>query len=425
MSPRSATRPTAPTPTATTRHRLLGRVHGLGVDDRQVPRLRRRRQRRGDQQPADHDRQRLRGHDAADLDDQCNAATCGSSYYTAAVSVTLTATDSGGSGVSQIVYTTDGSDPSQSNGSVYAGAFTLSATTTVKYRAFDVAGNAEAVKSQLIQVDSVAPTSTISCNGNPCGSGWFNGAVSVTLAATDNSGGSGVSQIRYTTNGTTPTATTGNVYTGAFTVSTSPTTVKYRAFDPPATPKRPTASCLQIDTVAPSSTIHCNGTTCAASFYSAAVSVTLTASDVGGSGVSQIVYTTDGSDPSQSNGTVYSGAFTLSSTTTVKYRAYDNAGNAEPINSALIQVDTTPPSTTLNCAASPCSGSSWYPSGVSLSLTSTDSASGVAQIRYTTNGTVPTKTTGTIYTAPFAISATRRSTTAPTTTPATSRTTTR
>ena len=90
-----------------------------------------------------------------------------------------------------------------------------------------------------------------------------------------------------------------------------------------------------IDTVAPSSMIRCNGTTCTASFYVAAVSVTLTASDVGGSGVSQIVYTTDGSDPSQSNGTAYSNPFTLSSTTTVKYRAYDNAGNAEPINSAL------------------------------------------------------------------------------------------
>ena len=180
---------------------------------------------------------------------------------------------------------------------VYSGAFTLSATTTVKYRAYDVAGNAEATKSQQIQVDSIAPTSTISCNGNPCGSGWFNGAVSVTLAATDNSGGSGVSQIRYTTDGTTPTATTGNVYTGAFTVSTSGTTVKYRAFDVAGNAETTNSQLLQIDTVAPSSTIRCNGTTCAAGFYSAAVSVTLTATDVGGSGVSQIVYTTDGSDP--------------------------------------------------------------------------------------------------------------------------------
>ena len=198
----------------------------------------------------------------------------------------------------------------------------------------------------------------------------------------------------------------GNVYSGAFTVSTSGTTVRYRAYDIAGNAETTNSQLLQIDTVAPSSMIRCNGTTCAASYYSAAVSVTLTAADVGGSGVSQIVYTTDGSDPSQSNGIVYSGAFTLSSTTTVKFRAYDNAGNAEPINSALIQVDMAPPSTTLNCAGSPCSGSSWYPTGVSLSLTSTDTASGVAQIRYTTNGTVPTKTTGTIYTSPFAIAAT-------------------
>ena len=85
------------------------------------------------------------------------------------------------------------------------------------------------------------------------------------------------------------------------------TTVKYRAFDIAGNAETTNSQLLQIDTVAPSSMIQCNATTCAASFYSAAVSVTLTASDVGGSGVSQIVYTTDGSDPSQSNGTVYCG----------------------------------------------------------------------------------------------------------------------
>ena len=43
------------------------------------------------------------------------------------------------------------------------------------------------------------------------------------------------------------------------------------------------------------------------------------------SGVQEIRYTTDGSDPSPVNGTVYSTPFSLGATTTVKFRAYDRA----------------------------------------------------------------------------------------------------
>jgi peptidoglycan/xylan/chitin deacetylase (PgdA/CDA1 family) len=337
---------------------------------------------------------------------QCNGGTCAASFYTSAITVSLNASDVGGSGVSQIVYTTDGSDPTSTNGTVYSGPFTLNQSATVKYRAFDVAGNAETVRSQALQVDTAAPQTTISCNGAPCGTGYFNAPVSITLAATDNAGGSGVAQIRYTTDGSTPTSSHGTVYAGAFTVATSGTTVKYRAFDNAGNAEATNSQLIQLDTVAPSSTIQCNGTNCSGSFYNAAVSVTLTASDVGGSGVSQIVYTTDGSDPTSTNGTVYSGAFSVGSTTTLKYRAFDVAGNAEPVNSALLQVDTTAPQTTINCAGSPCVSTGWYRSGVSISLVATDADSGVAQIRYTTNGAVPTKTTGTIYSNPFTLAAT-------------------
>jgi len=337
---------------------------------------------------------------------KCNNGNCATSFYAAAVSVTHSATDSGGSGVSQIVYTIDGSDPTSTNGAVYTAAFTLASTATVKYRAFDRAGNAEAIKSQLIRVDTTAPVSSINCNGAACGSGWFNAPVSVTLSASDNSGGSGLSKIVYTTDGSTPTSTHGTTYAAPFTVSASPTTVKYRAFDSVGNAENTNSLTIQIDTVTPASMIRCNAVNCSASYYNAPVSVTLSASDVGGSGVSAIVYTTDNSTPTQSNGTVYTSAFTVASTITVKYRSFDGAGNAEPVNSALIQVDTTPPSSTLNCSGSPCSGTAWYPSGVSISLSATDDASGVSSIRYTTNGTVPTKTTGTLYSSSFTLIAT-------------------
>jgi peptidoglycan/xylan/chitin deacetylase (PgdA/CDA1 family) len=333
----------------------------------------------------------------------CNGSACSSGFYTSAVSVTLSATDTGGSGVDSIRYTTDGSDPTATSGSVYTAAFTLSATTTVKYRAFDNAGNAEAVNSKLIQIDTAAPVSTIACNGSACSSGFYTSAVSVTLSATD-SGGSGVASIRYTTDGSTPSQSNGSVYGGAFSVTTT-TTVKYRAFDNVGNAEPVNSKLIQIDTVAPASTIACNSSACTSGFYTSAVSITLSATDGGGSGVASIRYTTDGTDPSTTNGSVYSSAFSITSTTTIKYRAYDSAGNVEPINSAVIHVDTTAPASTISCNGAACT-SGYYRSGVVIALAATDADSGVASIRYTTDGTDPTTTHGTVYTASFSLSAT-------------------
>ncbi|HEX4525868.1 MAG TPA: chitobiase/beta-hexosaminidase C-terminal domain-containing protein [Gaiellaceae bacterium] len=338
---------------------------------------------------------------------KCNGTTCAGSWYTTAVSVTLTATDSGGSGVNEIVYTTDGSDPTASNGTTYSGVFTLGTTTNLRYRAIDNAGNLETVKSAQLQIDVAAPATAIQCNTGGCG-GFFNVAVSVTLSSADNPGGSGVSQIVYTTDGTTPTQSHGTVYAGTFSI-TQTMTVKYRAFDVAGNQEAVNSQLIQIDTVAPSSTLKCNGTTCSGSFYSVPVQVTLTATDSGGSGVNRIVYTTDGSNPTATNGTAYSAPFTLTTTTNLRYRAIDNAGNLEPVNSAQLQIDTVAPTTAANCNGSPCTASHPYKPGLSVSLVATDNqgGSGVAQTRYTTDGTVPTKTTGNIYSGnPFTLSST-------------------
>jgi hypothetical protein len=113
------------------------------------------------------------------------------------VSVTLSATDgSGGSGVASIHYTLDGSDPTLSS-PTYSAPFTVSATTTVKYRAWDNAGNVEATHTQLIQIDTVAPTVAIT---SPTNGSSVTGTVKVTATASD-SGGSGVAQVSFYDNG--------------------------------------------------------------------------------------------------------------------------------------------------------------------------------------------------------------------------------
>jgi hypothetical protein len=331
----------------------------------------------------------------------CNGGACSSGWYGDAVTVSLAATDAD-SGVAAIRYTTDGSDPTVAS-PAYTAPFTVSATTTVKYRAWDNAGNVEATNSQLIQVDTEAPTSAIACDGASCSNSWHGGPVSVSLSATDT--GSGAATIRYTTDGSDPTVASSD-YTAPFTVSAT-TTVKYRAWDNAGNLEATNSELIQIDTTAPTSAIKCNGSTCSSSTYSAAVTVTLSATDAA-SGVAVIRYTLDGSDPTASS-TAYSDPITVSETTTVKYRAWDNAGNVEATNSQLVQVvqsvpDTEAPTSSIACNLSPCS-SAWYGSPVSVTLSAADGGSGVAAIRYTTDGSDPTTASPT-YTAPFTVSAT-------------------
>ena len=51
------------------------------------------------------------------------------------------------------------------------------------------------------------------------------------------------------------------------------------------------------DTAPPTTTASCDGTTCSGTWYKANVSVALTATDTGGSGVDKTYYTLDGSVP--------------------------------------------------------------------------------------------------------------------------------
>jgi hypothetical protein len=265
----------------------------------------------------------------------CNGVACSSGMYSGTVSITLAATDTGGSGVAATYYTTDGSTPTTSS-TRYTGAFSISQTGTVKFFSVDQVGNAEAVKSQTVQVDATAPTTTITCANATCSTGWYQASVTVRLAATDGTGGSGVAATYYTTDGSTPT-TSSTRYTTAFTISQT-RTVKYFSTDLAGNSEAVKTQQIRIDGTAPTTTISCNGATCAGSTYSAAVTATLAATDnSGGSGISSTHYTTNGTTPTLSSPT-YTGAFTISATTTVRFRSWDLAGNVESVKSKKISV---------------------------------------------------------------------------------------
>ncbi len=108
--------------------------------------------------------------------------------------MTLSAADAA-SGVAAIRYTTNGSEPTASSPS-YSGPFTVGATTTVKYRAWDNAGNLEPTRSQLVRIDGVAPSVAITA---PTGGSTVRGVVKVTASATDNA--SGIAKVSFYANG--------------------------------------------------------------------------------------------------------------------------------------------------------------------------------------------------------------------------------
>ncbi|MFZ0828245.1 MAG: chitobiase/beta-hexosaminidase C-terminal domain-containing protein [Verrucomicrobiia bacterium] len=129
------------------------------------------------------------------------------------VQVTLTCTTSGAT----IRYTTDGNDPTTSS-TVYGGAFTLTASATVKAKGFETGYNDSAIASAGFTITSmpIVATPAISPNG-----GNYTNAVQITLSCT-----TAGTIIRYTTNGIDPTVSS-TVYGGAFVLTASSTVEAY------------------------------------------------------------------------------------------------------------------------------------------------------------------------------------------------------
>jgi hypothetical protein len=345
----------------------------------------------------------------------CNGGSCARTF-SGSVAVALTATDTGGSGIGPTYYTTDDSDPSVVGGpgrKTYTGTpFTLMTSSNVKFYSVDNAGNAEQVHTQAVTIDSTPPVTTMTCNGDSCGPGTFAVAVSVTLAAADS--GSGTQATYYTTDGSDPSDSRNSArtaYTGTpFTLSAS-ATVRFYSIDNVGNSETVKSQAVSIsipDSTAPSTSMTCNGGSCATALASP-VTVALSASDTGGSGLKSTYYTTDGTDPATSSTAVtYTSAFSITSTTNFKFSSVDNANNVEHAQSQTVTVDSTPPVTTISCNGVACDTGT-YSAAVSVALPATDDGSGVQATYYTTDGSDPSaigNAARTTYTGtPFTLSA--------------------
>ncbi|MFD4256377.1 OmpL47-type beta-barrel domain-containing protein [Streptomyces sp. NPDC058534] len=253
--------------------------------------------------------------------------------YVGSASVTVAATDEGGSGVDRVEYAI-GAD----------GAWQPYTTPVVvdqvgdhkvRYRAFDKAGNAAAEKSVDFTVvapdtDDTAPpetSATVSGEKNPDGA--YIDMATVTVTASDT--GSGVNTIEYA------------VGDGAWQAYTAPVmvhevgehTVRYRATDKAGNVAAEKSVAFTVvaappqDTTPPVTGATVDGTKDSDGAYVGSAKVTVNATDEGGSGVAGVEYSLDAGPY-----LAYTDPVVVDRVGrhTVAYRASDKAGNtSEPV----------------------------------------------------------------------------------------------
>ena len=196
-------------------------------------------------------------------------------------------------------------------------------------------------------------TGTVS--GTPV-EGWYTGAVTVTLTAADEAGGSGVASTEYQLDD----ATTWTAYTAPVPVTGDGThEVRFRSTDTAGNVEATKKVTVKIDATAPVTT----ATFAPANddgWHNGTVPVVLTATDAG-SGVKKLEWSLDGGAWTPYTAPV---DVTGDGQHELLYRATDTAGNVETLKSAVVRRSTAP--------SRPC----WSPGWPTASSTATARTSG-------------------------------------------------
>mgnify|MGYP000205104434 CR=1 FL=1 len=296
------------------------------------------------------------------------------------ISLSINAQESG----TTIYYTLDGSQPDTTK-SQYTTPLSLSGHgTTWNVRAIAKRNGADLSNvvsgTYIINYQMVgSPTITPSSGSFSSGSGTWNNTVSVTLQPWPTA-----ATIRYTTNGADPLSS-GTIYSGgSIAITTDGTVVKAIATQTQMLNSTVTSATVNYKvadiTIAPASTAL-DGT--------AQISMTTTTTGA------TIRYTTDGSTPTSVHGTVYTAPITPNGNISIKALAYRSSFQDSAISGKDYTVTAQAPIFSL------AAGDYFSAQNLTLSV-----ADGNLAMRYTTDGSDPTTTSGTVYTGPIPISAT-------------------
>jgi hypothetical protein len=209
---------------------------------------------------------------------------------------------------------------------------------------------------------------------SPAG-GTYSDPVSVVIATATAGAG-----IRYTTDGSTPSASYGVEYDGTPISVTGTITITAVGWQDGWT-----TSESAIATYALSGSVVAPSFTPAGGTYAAGQAISIASTTPGVT----IHYTTDGSEPTVDYGTTYSGVrVNVASTQTLKAVAFKTGLPASMVTSADYTITGTTGAPVFN------PGGGTYPDTQSVTIRS---ATVGATIRYTTDGSYPTSSTGTVY----------------------------
>ncbi|MCX4469987.1 ThuA domain-containing protein [Micromonospora sp. NBC_01655] len=214
--------------------------------------------------------------------------------------------------------------------------------STPKVGLFTLGANAATPKTASFEyfrlgteaVDTTAPVTTATVSGTPT-EGWHTGPVTVTLAAADEAGGSGVAGTEYQLDG----ATTWTAYAGPVQITGDGAhELRFRSTDGAGNVEETRKVAVRIDATAPVSSAafapaNDDG------WHAGTVPVVLASTDAG-SGVERLEWALDGGAWTPYTGPV---EVTGDGTHELLYRATDTAGNAETLKSAVVKIDGSKP----------------------------------------------------------------------------------
>lgn len=271
---------------------------------------------------------------------------------TSPITVALTASDGSGSGIQTTYYcvdTTNTCDPTTgSTGTSVSVSCAAGSVCTqyVRYLSKDNVNNAETVKSKRVRHDLAAPTTSDDWTDT-----WTTTSpVTVTLSRNDGAG-SGILNTYYCTDGTntcTPGTTGTSVVLSCAAGSVCNRYVRYYSKDNANNSETVKSKGVRQDRAAPTTTDDWTDIVTG----NTAVTVTLSANDGAGSGVSGIWYCTDATDTCNPVGGTLGNSATFncpggsSCTNYVRYYSKDNVNNADIVHSKRVRQSTALPSTT-------------------------------------------------------------------------------
>ncbi|MEW2468203.1 family 16 glycoside hydrolase [Streptomyces sp. NPDC046994] len=248
--------------------------------------------------------------------------------YVGAATVTIAATDEGGSGVDRIEYAIGDTGAWQPYTTPVV--VDLTGSHKVRHRALDKAGNVSAEKSVEFTVvappsdDTAPPETSATVSGERNADGTYIDMATVTVTASDT--GSGVNSIEYAVG-----SGAWQPYSGPVMVhQVGAQTVRYRATDKAGNVSAEKSVQFTVvaappqDTTAPVTGVAVEGTKNSDGAYVGSAKVTVSATDEGGSGVSSVEYSLDAGPYLAYTAPVVvdrAGAHSLA------YRASDKAGN--------------------------------------------------------------------------------------------------